>query len=89
MYFVAPGTSITNFHPQVTGLGYGQASPYVQLPFLSSGYSVIFTANLSKIPLITQTSTAATGSITTMVILDNPGGMNGMSTTPLILNDLN
>jgi hypothetical protein len=92
VYFVTPGTDITSFHPQITALGYGQASPYEQLPFQSAGYSIIFTANLSKIPLITQTSNAATGSITTMVILDNPtqnNTLNGMSTTPLILNDLN
>ena len=92
IYFVAPGTDITSFHPQITALGNGQASPYLQLPFQSTGYSIIFTANLSKIPLITQTSSAATGSITTMVVLDNPtqgGVLNGMSTTPLILNDLN
>jgi hypothetical protein len=89
VYIVPPGTDITNYTPQISALGYGQASPYESLAFDPNGYSVIVTAYLSKIKLITLPSTAQSESITTLVILDNPGGNNGMSSTPLVLNDLN
>jgi hypothetical protein len=88
VYFVPPGTDITTYTPQITVLGNGQASQYQSLPVLNSGYAIIMTAHLSKTALITQLSTAPAESITTLVILDNPGGNNGMSTAPLILNDL-
>lgn len=90
VYIVPPATQdLTNFTPQVTGLNNNQATGYQKLSFLSGGYSVIFTANGSKAPIITQPITANASSITTLVIFDNPGGNNGMSTTPLVLNDLN
>jgi Domain of unknown function (DUF4397) len=89
VYFVPPGTDIAQYTPQITGLSYGQASRYQPFAALAGGYSVIVTANGSKVPLITQLSTAPAGSITTVVIVDNAPGNNGMSTTPLILNDLN
>jgi len=87
VYIVPPGTDIAQYTPQVSALGYGQTSLYQSMPFLTGGYSVIITANGSKVPLITQAGGSQTGSITTLVILDNTGG-NGMSTTPLVLNDL-
>lgn len=89
VYFVPPGTDLTNYAPQITKLAYGQASPYEPLKFLSSGYSVIVTKNGFKNPLITETATPPVGSITTIVLIDNVGGNNGLSQTPLILNDLN
>lgn len=90
VYIVPPTTQdLTNFTPQITSLNNNQASGYQNLSFLSGGYSVIFTAHNSKTPIITQPITANASSITTLVILDNPGGTNGMSTTPLVLNDLN
>jgi Domain of unknown function (DUF4397) len=89
IYIVPPGTDITNFTPQISALQSGQGSIYESLIFAPTGYSVIFTANASKIALINQTYPAPSASITTLVILDNPGGMNGMSQTPLVLNDVN
>jgi Domain of unknown function (DUF4397) len=90
VYVVPPATQdLTNFTPQITALNNNQASTYQTLSFLSGGYAVIITANGGKSPIITQPVTANATSITTLVILDNPGGNNGMSTTPLVLNDLN
>jgi hypothetical protein len=89
MYIVPPGSDITNFTPQFFGIGSNQASTYQNVPFLAGGYTVIVTANGGKTAIITQPSAPNAGSITTFVILDNPGGNNGISTTPLVLNDLN
>jgi hypothetical protein len=93
VYIVPPGTNITNYTPQITALGSGQGSGYQPVPFIAGGYEVVVTANLKKIPLIpAQPSAAPSGSITTMVLIDNPtlnGGNNGMSQTPLVLNDVN
>jgi Domain of unknown function (DUF4397) len=89
VYIVPPGTDITKFTPQISGLGNGQASAYQSLDFITSGYAVIVTANLSKKALITQPPTSQSGSITALVLVDNLGGNNGMSQTPLVLHDLN
>jgi hypothetical protein len=89
VYFVPPGTDITSYTPQITALGQGQGSAYVSIPFIDGGYAVVITATAKKTALITQPSAAPSGSITTMVIVDNAGGSNGMSQTPLVLNDLN
>lgn len=90
VYIVPPTvTDLTNYTPQITALPNGQGTAYQSLPYLAGGYNVIFTQAGFKTPLITQPATANASSITTMVILDNIGGINGMSTTPLVLNDLN
>ncbi len=90
VYIVPPGSDITNYTPQITALNSGQGSAYQSVTYLTGGsYSVIVTTNGGKAALINQTYPAPSGSITTLVIVDNPGGMNGMSTTPLVLNDLN
>ncbi len=90
IYIVAPTvTDLTNYTPQVTALTNASASAYQSLPFLAGGYNVIFTPAGFKNALFTQSATANASSITTMVIVDNIGGLNGMSTTPLVLNDLN
>jgi hypothetical protein len=89
VYIVPPGTDITSYTPQISSLGNEQTSPYQSLPFIAGGYAVIVTANLSKTPLITEPATSQSGSIATMVLVDNPGGNNGMSRTPLVLQDLN
>ncbi len=93
-------TDLTTYTPQINGLGYGQSSIYQKLDIPSipntpgSGYQVIVTASGGKMALLTYAPTTpspwpAAGSITTLVLLDNPGGITGMSTTPLVLNDLN
>lgn len=82
-------TDLTNYTPQVSALTNSSASAYQSLPFLAGGYNVIFTQAGFKTALFVQSTTANASSITTMVLVDNIGGLNGMSTTPLILNDLN
>jgi len=90
VYIVPPAdTDLTNFAPQISGLGNGQASAYQSLNFITGGYAVIVTANGSKTALIKQPSASQSGSITTLVLVDNLGGNNGMSQTPLVLQDLN
>jgi len=92
VYFVPPGTDITSYTPQITALGQGQGSAYRSIPFISGGYAVVITAATKKTALITQPAAAPSGSITTMVIVDNAyvnGASNGMSQIPLVLNDLN
>lgn len=92
VYIVAPTVKdLTNYTPQVSALSNGQGSAYQTVPYLGQGvgYNVIVTQSGFKTPLITQSATGNASSITTMVIVDNIGGINGMSTTPLVLNDLN
>jgi hypothetical protein len=90
VYIVPPGTTdLTNFHPQFSGLNNNQPSGYQSLSFLAGGYDVIVTANGGKTPILTWPVAANASSITTLVIVDNAGGNNGISTTPLVLNDLN
>jgi hypothetical protein len=90
VYIVPPNTgNLTNYTPQINGLENGQGSNYQNLAYVSSGYSVMVTANGSKKALITELLTPQAQSITTLVLVDNLGGLNGMSQTPLILHDLN
>jgi len=100
VYFLPPTiTDLTNYTPQISNLGYGQASIYQLLDHLSSGYQVTVTTNGGKTAILTYPSNViaadpadlwpTAGSITTLVLLDNAGGNNGMSTTPLVLNDVN
>src|SRR5271156_3787404 len=92
VYIVPPGTNITTYTPQISALGNGQGSAYQSVPFIAGGYAVIVTQSAKKTALLTQLSAARAGSITTMVLLDNPsptGTQNGMSQTPLVLSDLN
>jgi len=93
VYFVPSGTTdITNYAAQIPHISNGQTSTYQNLPFLAGGYWVIVTVNGNKTPIATYSPTAAwpaNGSIATLVLLDNPGGYNGMSPTPLVLQDLN
>ena len=90
VYIVPPSTEdLTNYTPQITGLGNGQGSTYQSLTYVSIGYNVMVTANGSKKALITELLTPNSQSITTVVLVDNLGGLNGMSQTPLVLQDLN
>lgn len=88
VYIVPPGTNLTNFTPQISNLGYEQ-SQTAELAAVPTGFSVIVTTSGGKTPLLTVSSTAPAGSITTIVLLDNVGGNNGISETPLVLNDVN
>jgi|SRR5580658_1326495 hypothetical protein len=89
VYIVPPGTDITSYAPQISALGEGQGSAYQSVPPIAGGYALIVTAKAQKTALLTQLSTAPSGSITTMILLDNAGGNNGMSQTPLVLDDMN
>jgi hypothetical protein len=90
VYIVPPGADITQYTPQITALFNGQGSLYQSLPFVAAGYAVIVTAPGGKTALVNQPSNRPAGSITTMVLVNNLGGINGgMSRTPVVLNDVN
>ena len=90
VYIVPPTVNdLTNYTPQLAGLGNGQTSNYQSMAFAANGYHVIVTFNGSKTPYITEPFTLQSGSIRTLVLVDNPGANNGTSQTPLILDDLN
>jgi hypothetical protein len=72
----------------ITALANQQASSYLPLNYTANGYNVIVTVSGNKTPIVNQNYTVATGTITTLVLLDNQGGGNGMSDIPLVLNDL-
>jgi hypothetical protein len=83
---------VTSLTPQISGLGYTQASPYQTLTANAqgSGFQVIVTASGNKTALIQQNYPSGTtgGTITTLVLVDVVNG-GQMSPTPLLLNDLN
>lgn len=90
IYIVPPGTDISGLTPQVSGLLIGQASGYQALNISGNGYEVIVTPNGTQSPYINQNYIIPTGSIRTLVIVDNQGGGGGApSQFPLVLNDLN
>jgi hypothetical protein len=75
-------------------------SGYVPVPFNSLGsfgYTLFVTPTGSTIPLpgwnggfpIPEIGSVSTGSIRTIVLVDNAGGNTGMSSTPILLSDLN
>ena len=89
VYIVAPGTDITNMPPTVSGLAYQQASGYQSVSAASA--EIIFTdpTNPAKTRLIDYTfPSLAAGQIRTLVAVDIAGG-SGISSTPLVLADLN
>jgi Domain of unknown function (DUF4397) len=88
VYIVPPGTNIQNLTPQVSGLTLGQGSGYTSLSFAANGYEVVATPHGNQTPYVDQIYSTPTGSIRTLVIVDNQGG-GGISTFPLVLNDLN
>ncbi len=89
VYIVPPNTDITKYTPQISALSNGQGSNYQSLTYTADGYSVIVTANGGKTPLVNQSLARPSASITTLVLVDNPGGNNGMSQTPVVLDDVN
>jgi hypothetical protein len=86
VYIVPPGTNIGGLQPQISGLLIGQASSYQTLNITGNVYQVIVTPNGNQTPYINQNYTITTGSIRTLVIVDNG---NQVSQFPLELNDLN
>jgi len=90
VYIVPPGANIGGLTPQISGLLIGQASSYQSLNITGNVYEVIVTPNGQQTPYINQNYTIPTGSIRTLVIVDNQGGGGGVpSQIPLELNDLN
>jgi hypothetical protein len=79
--------------PQVTGLGLGQGSGYEVLPF-EQGQEYFVDVFLSGNPTrlftfgFTPGGSSTAGSITTLVIVDTPGG-GSIDPTPIYLQDLN
>jgi len=88
VYIVPPGTNITGLSPQVSGLTLGQGSSYTSLAFAANGHEVIATPHGNQTPDVSQVYQTPTGSIRTLIIVDDQGG-GGISTLPLELNDLN
>jgi hypothetical protein len=75
--------------PQISGLGLGQASPYLPFTFSSGGgYTVVVTPHGSTTEYVNQNYTPANGSITTLVLIDILNG-GSLSPVPIQLNDLN
>jgi hypothetical protein len=90
VYIVPPGTDISLYTPNYTALSLGQQTPYQQMAYTPTGYEVIVTPNVKKVPrIVDQVYTPSLSSITTLVVVDNAGGTNGISPTPIELNDLN
>jgi hypothetical protein len=87
VYIVPPGTGLGGLQPQISGLSYTQASPYQPLNFAATGYEVIVTPTGNQTPYIQQNYVTQTGSITTLVLLDNLQG-GSLSDIPLELFDL-
>ena len=88
VYIVPPGTNIGNVTPQISGLTLGQGSGYVSLTFAANGYEVFATPHGNTFEDVNQIYATPTGSIRTLVIVDNQGG-GGISQLPIELNDLN
>ncbi len=75
--------------PQISGLTLGQGSSYQSIIYESS-YDVLVTAHGQNATIIHQSygqSNIPDGQITTVVIVDNPGG-EGINPTPLEWTDL-
>jgi hypothetical protein len=94
VYVVSPGTDITQATPAVSALKFGSASAYIPYNTVSStGFArilVIVTPAGSKTQLVNQIYTPYVGQIRSLVLVDNPPPNGGaMSSTPLVLNDLN
>ncbi len=88
--FVVPqGTNIGGLTPQISGLTLGQGQYVPQLAFLANGYEVIATPHGNPgFNDVDQVYQSPTGSIRTLVIVDNQGG-GGISLIPIQLLDLN
>jgi hypothetical protein len=86
IYFLPQGQSISG-NPKISRLTLGQAGPgYVTLPFLSQ-YVVWVTPHNNTTALISSPYPQSNPQITTLVIVDQPGGV-GFSPTLLSLIDL-
>jgi len=86
IYFLPVGQSVSGT-PQIPGLTLGQAGPgYINLNYLAS-YTVWVTPHNNTTPLFSATYPQATAQITTLVIIDQPGGA-GVSSTMLSLIDM-
>ncbi len=87
IYFLPPGQAISGI-PQLTGLTLGQTGfGYIALNYLPE-YVVWITPHGSTLPLLNPAPTVAesTSQVTTLVILDQPGG-GGISQSVLSLVD--
>jgi hypothetical protein len=91
VYIVPPNTGIQNVSPNYTGLPYEGSTGYLSIAYSSQGYDVIITPTGNKTP-VNQSFVffynSPQNSIRTLVLVDITNG-GTMSTTPLVLNDLN
>jgi Domain of unknown function (DUF4397) len=88
VYIVPPGTNIQGVTPQISGLAFPQGSTYQSLPFAVNGYEVFITPNGSQTNIVDQIYATPTGSIRTLVVVDESGQII-TSPFPLELSDLN
>jgi hypothetical protein len=84
IYLVPPGTPITGIAPDASAILYGQPSAYVSKT--AATYSMIVTAQGSKIPQLTENYALSAGQIYTVVLIDNSSG--GFPGIPVLLTDV-
>jgi Domain of unknown function (DUF4397) len=87
VYIVPPGTDILGLAPTISGLSFTQGSTYQSLVFATNGYQMIVTPSGTQNGLVNQIYATPTGSIRTIVLVDQQGG-GQMSQFPQELNDL-
>ncbi len=88
VYIFQTGNQLPS-QPQISGLTLGQGIYIPSLPFSSStGYTVVVTPHQQTIPFVNQNYTPATGSITTLVLVDVANG-GSLSPIPISLTDVN
>ncbi len=89
VYIIPTGNQLPA-SPNIPGLIFGQAIYVQALPYTSgNGYTVVVTPHLStNSTYVNQNYTSANGSITTLVLVDEPGG-GSFDPVPLAFSDLN
>ena len=88
IYLVAPGTTdISGISPSISSVAYPSASTYLSVP--AGAYDILITpAGFKAINIDDQNQSFSSGQIRTYVLVDVLNG-GSMSSTPLVLNDLN
>ena len=79
--------------PTISGLSDRQASGYQSIAYVApvsgnTNYEVIVAPHGNQTPVFTDNISVQNGSITTLVLVDNLYGSNGMSDQPMVLYDL-
>jgi hypothetical protein len=90
VYIVPPASGIGGVTPNYVGLPYQGSTGYLSIAYSSQGYDVIVTPTGNKTPIngFNFFYNSPQNSIRTLVLVDEQCCAT-MSTTPLVLNDLN